>query len=317
MTDYRHRSSPSPRESCPKTSSRTGCGRIARPTDRAGRAAPPKNPFLQFTGYALSCPMKHQRLDPPARRSAAAASPHAIAARFVPAIRVPDFTPVPLRARADGWTPARQRGFIAALARCGSILAAARHVGIAPRNRLSPAPTPRRGIIRCRLGRDHGRGAPPQLPLRPQLRYAVAVRAPRSLHADHPQRGRGRGDAFARQRRAATPLRSRDARPSRRRRRAGALRCATEAPPMCAPAPADPIRAPKVTANGNRREREPVIFRHTPTCWQPRFGGTMARMTSPLRFALPLAALIALSACQPSGNRRQRERRRHPGAGRR
>lgn len=28
----------------------------------------------------------------------------------------------------------------------------------------------------------------------------------------------------------------------------------------------------------------------------------MARMTSPLRFALPLAALIALSACQPSGS---------------
>ncbi|HLL31241.1 MAG TPA: hypothetical protein VK403_09620 [Allosphingosinicella sp.] len=40
------------------------------------------------------------------------------------------FDPVPSRTnRRDGWTPERQRGFIAALARCGSVTAAARHVG--------------------------------------------------------------------------------------------------------------------------------------------------------------------------------------------
>lgn len=40
------------------------------------------------------------------------------------------FDPVPSRTnRKDGWTPERQRGFIAALARCGSVTAAARHVG--------------------------------------------------------------------------------------------------------------------------------------------------------------------------------------------
>lgn len=39
------------------------------------------------------------------------------------------FTPVPLRARRDGWTEARQRDFIAALARIGSVSTAARHVG--------------------------------------------------------------------------------------------------------------------------------------------------------------------------------------------
>ena len=44
------------------------------------------------------------------------------------------FTPVPRRrARRSGWTDDRQRGFIAALARCGSVSAAARHVGMTPR----------------------------------------------------------------------------------------------------------------------------------------------------------------------------------------
>jgi hypothetical protein len=41
------------------------------------------------------------------------------------------FDPVPSRTRRkDGWTPERQRGFIAALARCGSVTAAAKHVGM-------------------------------------------------------------------------------------------------------------------------------------------------------------------------------------------
>jgi hypothetical protein len=40
------------------------------------------------------------------------------------------FDPVPSRTgRRDGWTEAVQRAFIAALARCGSVTAAARHVG--------------------------------------------------------------------------------------------------------------------------------------------------------------------------------------------
>lgn len=43
-----------------------------------------------------------------------------------------DFTPVPLKYyRHDGWTPKRQRGFIEALARCGSVPNAARSVGMA------------------------------------------------------------------------------------------------------------------------------------------------------------------------------------------
>ncbi|MBC7985111.1 MAG: hypothetical protein H7X93_00340, partial [Sphingomonadaceae bacterium] len=43
----------------------------------------------------------------------------------------PDFIPVPLaRARYDGWLPARQRMFIAALSATGTVDAAARAVGM-------------------------------------------------------------------------------------------------------------------------------------------------------------------------------------------
>lgn len=44
---------------------------------------------------------------------------------------LPDFTPVPItRRRHDGWTPARQRAFIAALATTGVVASAARSVGM-------------------------------------------------------------------------------------------------------------------------------------------------------------------------------------------
>ena len=45
------------------------------------------------------------------------------------------FTPVPrLRHRRNGWTEERQRGFIAALAECGSVSRAARSVGMSARS---------------------------------------------------------------------------------------------------------------------------------------------------------------------------------------
>lgn len=43
---------------------------------------------------------------------------------------VPDFTPVPVRPRHDGWTPERQRAFLAALASTRCIDRAARAVGL-------------------------------------------------------------------------------------------------------------------------------------------------------------------------------------------
>ncbi len=45
--------------------------------------------------------------------------------------RVPAFSPVPLRARADGWTPARQSAFLASLAITGCVTKAARRVKMA------------------------------------------------------------------------------------------------------------------------------------------------------------------------------------------
>src|SRR5688500_14501190 len=44
-----------------------------------------------------------------------------------------DFTPVPRqRNRRDGWTPQRQRAFIANLAECGRVRAAAEALGMTP-----------------------------------------------------------------------------------------------------------------------------------------------------------------------------------------
>ena len=62
-----------------------------------------------------------------------------------PEDRMPDipFDPVPRqRQRRGGWSEERQRGFIAALSRCGSVAAAARSVGMTPRSayRLCDAP---------------------------------------------------------------------------------------------------------------------------------------------------------------------------------
>jgi hypothetical protein len=53
-----------------------------------------------------------------------------------------DFTPVATAARSDGWTPDRQRRFIAALAEHGGVAAAARSVGMTPQtaNRLRKRP---------------------------------------------------------------------------------------------------------------------------------------------------------------------------------
>jgi hypothetical protein len=64
------------------------------------------------------------------------------------------FTPVErLRRRRTGWSGDRQRAFIATLARCGSVAAAARSVGMTARSayRLCDAPTGN-GLTRARVG---------------------------------------------------------------------------------------------------------------------------------------------------------------------
>lgn len=56
------------------------------------------------------------------------------------------FTPVPSRTnRHDGWTPERQRGFIAALAQLGVVSAAAAQVGKSPKSAYA---------LRTRAGAD-------------------------------------------------------------------------------------------------------------------------------------------------------------------
>lgn len=47
-----------------------------------------------------------------------------------PGRRVPAFTPVPLRYRADGWTPQRQADFLGQLCETWSVVEAARRVGL-------------------------------------------------------------------------------------------------------------------------------------------------------------------------------------------
>ena len=47
-----------------------------------------------------------------------------------PPFAVPEFTPVPLRYRKDGWTPERQRNYVVALAETGHLGKAARAVGM-------------------------------------------------------------------------------------------------------------------------------------------------------------------------------------------
>jgi len=65
------------------------------------------------------------RPDSPAPAPASAAAPAAAPASL-------RFEAVPVRFRRDGWTPARQRAFIAALAGCRCVLEACRRVGKSP-----------------------------------------------------------------------------------------------------------------------------------------------------------------------------------------
>ena len=68
----------------------------------------------------------------------------------------PDFTPVPLRARRDGWTAERQRAFIAALRETCRVGEACRRFGVArkgrgarERGRVAPMASANIGTIRA------------------------------------------------------------------------------------------------------------------------------------------------------------------------
>lgn len=68
------------------------------------------------------------------------------------------FTPVPVRARRDGWTPERQREFIRALRRIGSASTAARTVGMSARSvhKLLERPDAESFSAACDEAMEHG-----------------------------------------------------------------------------------------------------------------------------------------------------------------
>ena len=78
-----------------------------------------KPAFLHTPTYALISAMTLPRPDPRSR---------AVQDRRIS--RIPDFSPVPLRARADGWTPLRQAEFLGYLAETRCIKRAAARVGM-------------------------------------------------------------------------------------------------------------------------------------------------------------------------------------------
>ena len=79
----------------------------------------------------------------------------------------PDFDPVPLRARSDGWTVERQRAFIAALHATRSITRAARAVGMSRETayRLRARP----GAESFAAAWDAAFALPPRAPSNPDL----------------------------------------------------------------------------------------------------------------------------------------------------
>ena len=78
---------------------------------------------------------------------------------------IPHFTPVRLRGRIDGWTPERQRLYVAALARTGSARSAAAEVGLTEqsagrlRRRPEAAEFARACEAACRIGKIGRRSA--------------------------------------------------------------------------------------------------------------------------------------------------------------
>ena len=78
---------------------------------------------------------------------------------------IPHFTPVRVRARVDGWTPERQRRYVASLARWGSARRAAAEVGLSEqsacrlRRRPDAASFARACEAACRIGKIRRRAA--------------------------------------------------------------------------------------------------------------------------------------------------------------
>jgi hypothetical protein len=81
---------------------------------------------------------------------------------------LPAFEPVPRKFRHDGWTPERQKAFIAALAESGNVTAACAHVGMTTEGAYYLRRQPgAESFARAWQGALDGGIAPPDQPLAP------------------------------------------------------------------------------------------------------------------------------------------------------
>ena len=99
--------------------------------------------------------------------------------------RIPAFVPVPTRARRDGWSPARQAGFIGALAETGSVAAAAAREGMsresAWRLRLREGADSFAAAWDAALAIGAGRHAPPDRTIAPKRKITPGELRQRAL----------------------------------------------------------------------------------------------------------------------------------------
>lgn len=92
-----------------------------------------------------------------------------------PRRRVPAFVPVPLRARADGWTPLRQAEFLGHLAATGSVAQAARAVSMARETAYRLRARADAGSFAAAWDAALGRTAPVRRKVTPAERAATAL----------------------------------------------------------------------------------------------------------------------------------------------
>ncbi|QDK34750.1 hypothetical protein [Sphingomonas sp. IC081] len=95
-------------------------------------------------------------------------------------LRVPAFSPVPLRARADGWTAARQAAFLGALAETGSVREAAARAGMTRETAYRLRRRPGAGSFAAAW--DKVTGASAQGDRRPKRKVTLEERAGRALY---------------------------------------------------------------------------------------------------------------------------------------
>lgn len=94
------------------------------------------------------------------------------------------FTPVPLRARSDGWTVERQRGFVASLAQGATVPQAADGVGMSARSAYRLAERPRSASFRKAWATAISLAEPVAVDPRPLVRFVTHRWRKRVVHRE-------------------------------------------------------------------------------------------------------------------------------------